>query len=139
MINALVWVLTAPKDKLPHSSVEPLVKVILPSRFVLPDCPTVTFPVTVNLGLPLDAKARDAVFLAPLLICMEAQAALVTFTVRVTPSLIITASADVGTGFPPQVAVLFQLPLVLAVLWAKVFATKSKLMIIISIAVFLKS
>jgi len=41
---------------------------------------------------------------------MEAQVALVTFTVTVTPTLIVTASETEGTEAPPHVVVLFQLP-----------------------------
>jgi hypothetical protein len=54
---------------------------------------------------------------APLFIVRAEHTALV-LTVTVTPLLIVTVSDDVGTADPPQVAVLFQLPVTEAVLAA---------------------
>ena len=53
----------------------------------------------------------------PLPIITKRQAPL-TSTVRVIPALIVTVSALVGTGSPPQVAISLQLPVTEAVLWA---------------------
>lgn len=88
---------------------------MVPSLFVPPELPTVTAPETVKDGLPELAKVKIPVAFPLLLTCKEEQAALVTFTVTVIPELIVTASAEVGTDDPPQVAVLFQLPETVAV------------------------
>ena len=48
-------------------------------------------------------------------ILTEAQTALFTFTVTVTPPNMVTASVAVGTAAPPQVVVLFQFPVTEAV------------------------
>lgn len=50
---------------------------------------------------------------------IELHSAPVAFIVTVIPELIVTDSAAVGTAAPPQVAVLFQLPLTLAIRCAK--------------------
>jgi hypothetical protein len=42
--------------------------------------------------------------------------------VTVTPALIVTSSEEFGTDEPPQVVVLLQLPLTVAVLWDKASA-----------------
>ena len=81
----------------------------------------VTAPVTVNEFVPLVSTTLSAF---PPLIVKEAQTAF-TFKVTFTPLFIVTASAAVGTAAPPQVVVLFQLPLTLAVLCAfAIFANK---------------
>ena len=63
MVNVLTCVATAPKTRLPASNVAPLWKVMVPLLFVFPELPIVTAPVTVNLGLPVLAKASLAVLL----------------------------------------------------------------------------
>lgn len=66
-----------------------------------------TLPDTVSVLVPLMvSKAAPDV---PVVKLMEAQTA-ATLTVTVTPLLMTTASADVGTAFPPHVVVLFQFP-----------------------------
>lgn len=137
MVNVLAWAATAPKDKLPHSRVEPLVKVIAPFLLALPELPITTAPDTTSLGLPDPAKVKVAVPF-PVPKDNDAHVAEVTLTVTVIPTLIVTASVDVGTEDPPQVAVSFQLPVTEAVLCAKVLATKNKHMIMNSVAVFLE-
>jgi len=68
--------------------------------------------VTVNELVP-EIVTPPVEFVAPIVILLQAAA---TFTVTVTPLLITTSLADVGTEAPPQVTVLFQLPLTDAVL-----------------------
>jgi hypothetical protein len=62
----------------------------------------------------LDPLMVTAVAAALATNAIEAQFA-ATSTVTEIPLLTVTASADVGTAAPPQVAVLLQLPLTLAV------------------------
>jgi hypothetical protein len=95
---------TDPADKVPAAA----------SRVLVPPLPgrdIVTAPVTVSELLPLMVTAVAAEFVPK---AIEAQVAAIS-TVTEMPLLIVTASADVGTAAPPQVAVLLQLPLTLAV------------------------
>jgi hypothetical protein len=74
-------------------------------------------PPTVRIFVPLIVIPLLA---AGALIVMLAHTA-ATSTVTITPEFIVTASLEMGTGAPPQVAVLLQLPVTEAVLCA--FAT----------------
>ena len=106
--------------------VPPLVMVRLPS--LRPELPKVTDPETVNIE-PLLNCSVPVPFPVPALMETLAHVAVDTSTVTVTPLGIITASVDAGTPDGDQVAAVFQFP-VLAVFCAKVFATKSRLIII---------
>src|SRR6185503_12958815 len=68
--------------------------------------------VTVNELVP-EMVTPPGEFVAPIVILLQAAT---TFTVTVTPLFITTSLPDVGTEAPPQVTVLFQLPLTDAVL-----------------------
>ena len=98
----------------PQIRVEPLVKVIAPTRFAAPEFPTVILFATVNLGLPLVANLNVAVPLPEPMDRLE-QLALAVFIVKVTPELIVTVSPATGAD-PNQVSQLFQLPEFWAVL-----------------------
>ena len=117
MSITLAWRAIAPRDKLPQSRVEPLVKVIVPRRFAFPEFPTVTAPDTVSWGLPVVANVSVATPLAEPIATLV-QAALLISTVTVIPVLIVTVSPATGTDKPPHVAVELQLPVTLAVLAA---------------------
>ena len=99
----------------PIDKVPPLVIVKTPDLLTpLPE-PKTTFPVTVKKELLLKFMVAVVLFPPVLFKVKEEQAALVTSTVTVILGLITTALALVGTGLPPQVAVLLQFPLTVAV------------------------
>jgi hypothetical protein len=93
----------------------PLITAVLINTIV-PPLLMVTNPALamVRLLLPL------LTFNEPLNVKLFALAA--TSTVTVTPALIVTSSEELGTDEPPQVVVLLQLPLTVAVLWDKASA-----------------
>jgi hypothetical protein len=83
-------------------------------------------PETVRLFVPLMVIPLLA---AGALIVILVHAA-ATSTVTITPLLMVTVSPATGTGFPPHVAVLLQLPVteaVLAAAWAGVAVTRLKM------------
>jgi hypothetical protein len=77
IVILLACVAMAPKARLPHSSVEPFTKVMVPSLFVAEELPTVTAPITFKTGLPVAANVSIAVLFPLLLICKEAHVAVV--------------------------------------------------------------
>jgi hypothetical protein len=88
--------------------------------------PTLTVKVNPLLGLGIFRSPVIEIVFVPLIInallavtppgkASDAHCAAATSTVTVIPLLIVTISADVGTDNPPQVAVLLQLPVTLAV------------------------
>ena len=102
----------------------------------------VTAPVTVSLGLPEDAKVSVALVLLDVPPnCKLAQTALVIFTVTEPFDAMVTASELVGKVLLFQLLASPQL-FVFAprsqVFCPKALPTKNKLMIINSVAVFLK-
>jgi hypothetical protein len=110
-------------SELPIFKEPPLVIVRLPTLGPAP--PNVTLPETVKTE-PL-LKARVPVPLLELVLTATlAHTAVETSTVTVTPLGIVTASVDVGTDKPPQVAVAFQLPETDAVRCPKELPTKNK-------------